>query len=407
MPRPRSSADHMAPTAPGLGERPNDRNSQQRRRGSRFYRGKGPKHHRRRYTGKPENSHSYGDSFSVPQWPRQRTETLTLGLHPRTFDALHAERQNLTDALQAQDKRALELFQQLTAVEADIEYYSRNRQHDEQQLYQQHNQHPKKKSNVKVKVDGISVNEINDRTRREEAEMNQETLEAAYRQRLRLHRQIRSTVDAERNILMRFGELQVETRCRERWCQVEREQLEMLHAPEPGYDGFGPGYISYQQSQWHQNTDQTTPLYPDMYLYQTGCYGYNFKDANAGYNQVLSPSCMQMGAVGHGNQHHIQLAEVSTFSYQHDPLRTYMLTRGTSKDKKTIWTKRIRSGSAEWQIAHGEIGDRYPRTRQIRDGGVFLERIIRQVMLRVRLFVPGNDYVSGESLTHHTKVDNY
>ncbi|KAI0860773.1 hypothetical protein F4860DRAFT_196240 [Xylaria cubensis] len=292
MPRPRSSADHMAPTAPGPGERPNDRNSQQRRRGTRFYRGKRPKHQRRPYTRKPENSHSYGDSFSVPQWPRQRTETLALGLHPRTFDALYAERQNLTDALQAQDKRALELFQQLTAVEADIEYYSRKPQQDQQQLYQQHNQHPNKNSNVKVKVDGIPVSETNDRARREEAEMNQEKLEAAYRQRLWLHRQIRSTVDAERNILMRFGELQVETRCRERWCQVEREQLEMLHAPEPGYDGFGSGYIPYQQSQWHQNTDQTTPLYPDMYLYQTGCYGYNFKDANAGYNQVLSPSCM-------------------------------------------------------------------------------------------------------------------
>ncbi|KAI0548771.1 hypothetical protein F4679DRAFT_291849 [Xylaria curta] len=285
MHRPRGGANRMTSATPGLGESLNDRNTQRHRRGPRFHRGKGSKHHHRPHTRKPENSRSYGGAFNVSQWPRQRTETLTLGLHPRIFDALHAERQNLTDALQAQDKRGLEPFQQSAAVEADIDYYCRNLQYDQQQPHQQHTRHPYKNNNVKVIVDGIPVSEINDRARREEAEVNQEKFEAAYRQRLWLHRQIETTVDAERNILMRFGELHVETRCRERWCQVEREQSEMLHASEPGH-------IPYHQSQWYHNTDQTTSVNPYMYLFQPGCYDYGFNDANVGYNQVLSPSCI-------------------------------------------------------------------------------------------------------------------
>ncbi|KAI1744129.1 hypothetical protein F4680DRAFT_282485 [Xylaria scruposa] len=350
MHRPRGGANRMISAAPGQGEPFNDRNSQRRRRGPRFYRGKGSKHQHRPHTRKSENGHSHGDSFNMPQWPRQRTETLTLGLHPRMFDALHAEQQNLTDVLQAQDKRALELFQQLAAVEADIEYHCRNLQYGQQQPYQQHTQ-PYKDNNVKVKVDGIPASEINDWARREEAEVNQEKLDAAYRQRLWLHRQIEATVDAERNILTRFGELHVEIRCRERWCQVEREQSEMLHAS-------GPGYIPYQQSQWYHNANQITPLNPDMYLFQPGCHDYGFNHANAGYNQVLSPSCIWsissarfsehecddqqthggsalIGAQsyepsnGHADGGHevwqpasyLAGTGESTFSYQHDPLR--------------------------------------------------------------------------------------
>ncbi|KAI8956110.1 hypothetical protein F4801DRAFT_2403 [Xylaria longipes] len=294
---PRGGANHMTPTSPGLGESTNDHNPQQRRRGPRRYRGRGSKHHHhhRPHTRKPESSHSYGDSYSVPQCPRQPIETLTLGLYPRTFDKLHAERQDLLNALQAQDSRALELFRQLPAVESDIDHY-RNIEHRHQHPHQQHDRYRDINTNVKVKVDGIPVNEINDRARLEAVEENQERLQTAQRQRLWLRQQVEATVNAERNILMRLGELHVETRCRERWCQVEWERSEMLYASEPGYAGFRPGYTPYQQSQGYPNPDQNSPLHPDMYLSQADCHGYN--DVNAGYSYLptIPPSYLHPGS---------------------------------------------------------------------------------------------------------------
>ncbi|KAI1755238.1 hypothetical protein F4782DRAFT_552355 [Xylaria castorea] len=276
MYRPRGGTNHMTSTATVLGESPNDRNSQRRRRGPRFCPGKGSNRYRdhRPHARKPENSHSYGDSFSVPQWPRQLTKTLTLSLYPRTITGLWS-------------------FRRLPAVEADIGHY-RNVQYHQQHPHQQHDQYRDKNINVKVKVDEIPISEMNGRERREEAEENQEKLQTAYRQRLWLRQQVGATGDAEQNILMRLGELHVETRCRDRWRQVERERLEMLHASEPRYHGFGPVYTPYQQSPWYQNTDQNTPLYPDMCLYQPGCHRYN--DTNTIYNQVLPPSYLDPGS---------------------------------------------------------------------------------------------------------------
>ncbi|KAI0458738.1 hypothetical protein F5B21DRAFT_404634 [Xylaria acuta] len=291
MDRPRGAANHMTPTAPGLGESPNDRNSQRRRREPRCYRGRSKHHHRHRPpTRKPKNSHSYGDPFGVPQWPRQPADTLTLGLHPRTFDDLHAERQNLLNALQIQDNRAMELFRRLSAVEADIDYY-RNVQYHQRHPYQQHDQYRDINSNVKVKVDGIPVSEINDRARRGKAEENQEKLQTAYRQRLWVREQIEATVDTERNILMSLGELHVETRCRERWCQVEWERSDMLHASEPRYDRSK--CIPYPQSQWYQNPDQDSLLHPNTYLYQPGYHRYH---VNGGYSHLLLPSHLHPGS---------------------------------------------------------------------------------------------------------------
>ncbi|KAH8167312.1 hypothetical protein CIB48_g934 [Xylaria polymorpha] len=259
MHRPRGGTNHRALTTPSLEESPNDRNSQRRRQGSR-YRGKNSKnhHHHRPHTRKPKNSYSYEGPSGVPRGPPQPNKILTFSLYPRTFADLHDERQALLNALQAQDSWAMELFRRLLTVEADIDQY-RNVQYHHQHPYPRHEQYRDANTNVKVKVDGIPIE---------------------------------TTVNAERNILLRLGELHVETRCRERWCQVERERWEMRHASELGYDGFGP-ITQHQQSQWDQNPDQNSPSHPHMYLYQPGCHGYDYVDA--GYSQVPPISYLHTG----------------------------------------------------------------------------------------------------------------
>ncbi|KAI0445892.1 hypothetical protein F4803DRAFT_547679 [Xylaria telfairii] len=292
MYRPHGGTNHMTLATPSLEETPNDRNSQRRRQGS-CYRGKNLKHHHHRpHTRKPENGHSYEDPSSVPRGPRQPTKILTLSLYPRAFAPLKNERQTLLNALQAQDSWALELFRRLLTVEADIDQY-RNFQYHHQHPRPRHEQYRGVNTNVKVKVDGFPVSEINDRTRVEEGEENQEKLQSAYRQRLWLHQQIETTVNTERNFLVRLGELDVETLCRERWCQVERERREMLYASRLGYDGFGP-ITSHQQSQWDQNPDQNSPVHPNMYPYQPGCHGYDYVDA--GHSQVPPTSYLHTGS---------------------------------------------------------------------------------------------------------------
>ncbi|KAI0542965.1 hypothetical protein GGR58DRAFT_3455 [Xylaria digitata] len=247
--------DGMPPTSPGQENPPKNRNS---RRGPRRYhrnRGKFPRRH---------NSHTH--TRHVRKNPWQPTRAIELGLYPRPFDELHTERVYLLNALQMRDREALELFRRLSDVE---EYINRLRHQ-----HQQDNEHREVNPKVKVRVDGVPVNEISDKGRREEAEKEAWTLRNARRQRRWLRKHIRRIVNAEREILMRLSELYVEIQCRERWCQVGRERA----AFEPG-DPTGFEYPPHQQSYWDRYPDWTL-LYPNMYPYQpypginAGCDGY-------------------------------------------------------------------------------------------------------------------------------------
>jgi hypothetical protein len=189
------------------------------------------------------------DSFGVRNDPWHLTEALELGLHPRPFDELHAERAYLLNALQSHDQQTLELFRRLPTLEEQISL-----RHEE--VYQRRRQDAK----VKVKVNGIQA-------RGEEEEDEEEELGKACRQRVWLRRQIEDTLDAERGLLMRLSELHVEIQCHERWCQVERERAEtmmmMRVGPEAGYEGLG-----YTHDPCCYYPEQNALVQLDMHVYQ-------------------------------------------------------------------------------------------------------------------------------------------
>ncbi|TGJ83704.1 hypothetical protein E0Z10_g5087 [Xylaria hypoxylon] len=276
----------MPPTSPGQGDPPKNRNSQRDPRQYHRNHGKFARRHRnhRPYTRQPGNRHNHKHSFGVRRTPWPSTEALELGLHPRTFDEMHTERVYLLNVLQSRDRQALELLRRLPALDECI-----NQQCHQRHQRQQDDQYQETNPKVKVRVNGVPVNEINNQEKRKEGEEEGRKLQNARRQRRWLRQQIEGTVDAEREILTRLSELHVEIQCRERWCQVERERA----ASEFGYDQTGFEYAPYQQSHWYQYPDWNSLLYPNMYPYQP------YPDTNAGY-PGYAPSSLHPVGLRHG-----------------------------------------------------------------------------------------------------------
>lgn len=211
------------------------------------------------------------DRPAVHGEPRQMPEALERALHPRTFEELHAEQIHLLNRLQSQEHQTLQLFRRLPTLDEQINYH-RNALNCHQHLYQQHHRCRNMNAKVKVKVDGIPLSEGNCQAS-SEVEWDDEGLQNAQRQRFWLCQQIEGAVDTEGTLLARLSELHVEIQCRERWCRIERERVEMLYASEPRYDGFRPEYTLHQQSQPWKYTHQNPPPQPNPYLYQLMSYG--------------------------------------------------------------------------------------------------------------------------------------
>ncbi|KAI1430247.1 hypothetical protein F5Y12DRAFT_12851 [Xylaria sp. FL1777] len=267
---PRNNTDSIRTTSPSPGEPPKHHDSERAHRGPRQYHrnhGKIPRHRRNyRPPGRQkEKSHNGKYSSSAPKYPWHSTKALELGLHPRPFEELHAERVYLLTTLQSHDRQALELFRRLPVLDEYIDRHHRHHQHQHQQHNQYQNAHPR----VKVKIDGVPVNEVNSQERKQEAEKEEERLRDARRQRVWLRRQIEDTVDVERDLLTRLSELHVEIQCRERWCQVGQERAEMLHDFERGGDRSGFADTPYQQPlHSYQYPNQDSLLHPNTYSYQ-------------------------------------------------------------------------------------------------------------------------------------------
>ncbi|KAI1180755.1 hypothetical protein F4777DRAFT_261714 [Nemania sp. FL0916] len=268
----------VSPTVPGSAELPKHGNSFKHQQGSQQnyrHRGKFSKHHRHHhsYVRRPGRCHNNKGSFQVRKTPWQSTEALELGLHPREFDELHAERGYLLNALESRDREALELFRRLPAVEEQICHYK-----DAQRRYRQRDrQNQGMNGKVKVRIDGVLIDREMDGAREEEEEEEwEEKLQDARRHRVWLRKQIETTVDAERGILARLCELHIEIQCRDRWCRVEQERAEgMLYTPEPECGGFDLGLTTYpKEPLWWQSPYQDSLRLPEPYIYQPDYYGY-------------------------------------------------------------------------------------------------------------------------------------
>ncbi|KAI0971392.1 hypothetical protein F4678DRAFT_82912 [Xylaria arbuscula] len=269
MPRPPRSSDDG--TSPDPGEAPKQPSSERAPQGPRQYNhrphGKFSRRHRNHhsYARQKESRRDGKPFFGARTYPWQPADALELGLHPRTFEELHAEKVYLLTALQSQDHQALELFRRLPALEEYIDqpHHYQQPHHDLDAQYQ--NANPK----VKVKIDGIPVSGVsNHQERREEAEKEEEArLRSARRQRFWVRQQIEHTINAERNLLVRLGELHIEIQCRERWCQVGQERAETTHGHNP-----------YQQPPyWSQYPG------PDSLLHQNPSFCQLASDINVGY----------------------------------------------------------------------------------------------------------------------------
>ncbi|KAI1775200.1 hypothetical protein F4818DRAFT_441297 [Hypoxylon cercidicola] len=153
--------------------------------------------------------------------PWQSLNAIQLGLEPRSFDKLHAERSYLLEMLQQHDQRAFELFQRVPIVD---EQWKMAETTDEQQKARKH--------------------------------------------RGWLRHRIGDIVEEEKSILTRLSELHVEIQCRERWHQVERDRemrnLEQRHAP--GYMAFPPPIIPVPYYQFYAP--------PPFFYSQYPPYGY-------------------------------------------------------------------------------------------------------------------------------------
>ncbi|KAI1306882.1 hypothetical protein F5Y03DRAFT_394318 [Xylaria venustula] len=131
---------------------------------------------RHSYAGQKENRRNGRASFGARTYPWQPTDALDLGLHPRTFEELHAEK---------------------------------------------HAQYQNTNPKVRVKIDGIPVSGASGQERREEAEKDEEKrLRNARRQRFWVRQQIEMTINAERDLLVRL-----------------RARV-TTHAPEYGYGTY-------------------------------------------------------------------------------------------------------------------------------------------------------------------------
>ncbi|KAK7981859.1 hypothetical protein PG988_004097 [Apiospora saccharicola] len=96
--------------------------------------------------------------------------------HPRPFDHIENERQHLQYLLAEQDRRAVDLFSRVAAVDGAYDFGSAREQRQ------------------------------------------------ARKDRAWVQRRIGQTVDREREILVRLGEIHVEIQCRERWHMVEQQK---------------------------------------------------------------------------------------------------------------------------------------------------------------------------------------
>ncbi|KAI8624512.1 hypothetical protein F5Y19DRAFT_480531 [Xylariaceae sp. FL1651] len=268
----------MPPISPSTGSTVL-RNAQPPRRGLRQQRYHSYHHKQFRYSSRHNSASSrntlpYKDTFGVDTKPWQSTEALELSLHPRSFEELHSERVYLLDALQWRDRRALELFRRVPVVEEQI-----NRCQNQDQ---QHTNlcgayiSPNGRVKVTVQADGIPSEHKSD----PEWEVE---LRKARRNQVWLRRQIEATVSAERNLLIRLGELHVEIQCRERWCQVEKEREEFLRASKLGDEVYRqPQYEQRQHGYHHQHYSYPnfhpysySYLYPHPQPHQAGYDGLN------------------------------------------------------------------------------------------------------------------------------------
>ncbi|KAK8042691.1 hypothetical protein PG994_013174 [Apiospora phragmitis] len=112
--------------------------------------------------------------------------------HPRPFGHIESERQHLQYLLGEQDRRACELFSRIAAVD---EAYSFGSVHEHRQ---------------------------------------------ARKDRAWLQRRIDETIDREKGILVRLGEIHVEIQCRERWHMVEQQRAFLRQ--EGGHQQYGWGW---------------------------------------------------------------------------------------------------------------------------------------------------------------------
>ncbi|KAI1133742.1 hypothetical protein F5Y10DRAFT_4238 [Nemania abortiva] len=290
----RGTASSQPPASPDLGEapEPQSRGRQGPRRDSqRYHRHNGknsrPNHRRGHWFHNSKNSQGRRDIFAGHKTPWRSTDSLELGVHPRTFDILHANRIYLLSELHSQERRTMELLRQLPALEEQINYHRNAQHHHHQRPDQQHNRHRDRGARIRVRVDGIPVDEGNNQATREEIERGEEDLRNAQREHARLRQQIKDAVDAERRILAHLGELHVEIQSRERWCQIERERAGILYPPGPSYDGYGPEYTLHQHWHWVRYPYQNQPPHPGPYTYQPEPYGYD--NSGTGYYQGPPP----------------------------------------------------------------------------------------------------------------------
>ncbi|KAK8128325.1 Pyruvate formate lyase activating enzyme [Apiospora sp. TS-2023a] len=168
--------------------------------------------------------------------------------HPRPFDHIETERQHLQHLLAEQDRRAVDLFSRVAAVDEACDFGSA---HEQRQ---------------------------------------------ARRDRAWLQRRIGQTVDREREILVRLGDIHVEIQCQERWHMVEQQKAFLrqqggrhrhgdwgwgsegngLNQPERQVRGSGASHrycqdevepaivSSYVHQQQQQHACPTNPRYPSM-----------------------------------------------------------------------------------------------------------------------------------------------
>ncbi|KAK7956874.1 uncharacterized protein PG986_006096 [Apiospora aurea] len=126
--------------------------------------------------------------------------------HPRPFDHIESERQHLQYLLSEQDRRARDLFSRIAAVD---EAYDFGSVHEHRQ---------------------------------------------ARKDRVCLRRRINETVDREKEILGRLGEIHVEIQCRERWHMVEQQRAFLRQQGgqpqcDRGWSNGSGGILDWSQNQ--------------------------------------------------------------------------------------------------------------------------------------------------------------
>lgn len=192
----------------------------------------------------------------------QSIGSLELGLHPRTFEEMHAEKMYLLAELQNQDHRALWLFRQLYALEEEMHYHQ-HVEHRHENLYPRYDGFRDENTKMKVKINGIPGDGANHQAGKRAVKQRENLRDFHHRKRLWLHQQIESIVNAERDILMRLGDVHLEIQYRDRWCRIEGQEAERQ---------FGLAYTPLQQPQWPQDSSYNSWIYPDMYPCQPGLH---------------------------------------------------------------------------------------------------------------------------------------